>query len=132
MLQRENESAAKPLKCRPMNLKSAFLMILLLALGMGSALSGEHWRDLPPEERREIRKQMREHWLREYHGQHPEKGEKPVHWKDLPVEERRRLRDEMREQYRREGGKGKEPRDPDKSISYCPRLAEPVVETISG
>ncbi len=103
-----------------MKLTSATFLIILLALSVGDTLAGEQWRELPPEERRELRKQMREHWQREYRGQRPDGAEKPVHWRDLPPEERRRLRDEMREQLRREGGK---------PLSHCPKAIQPLVKT---
>ena len=71
------------------------LLLLSLLGSVGSAWAQAHWRDLPPEERRQMRQQMREHWQqeRELRGE-----EAPPRWRDLPVEDRRRLRDEMREQ----------------------------------
>jgi hypothetical protein len=32
---------------------------------VGGAWAQPHWRDLPPEERRQMRQQMREHWQHE-------------------------------------------------------------------
>jgi hypothetical protein len=106
-----------------MKLPPVISLIILLTLSAGHTLADEQRRDLPPEERRELRKQMREHWEREYRGQHPRSGEKPVHWRDQPPEERRRLREEMREQLKREGGK---------PLSHCPKASEPNVATFSG
>ncbi len=103
-----------------MKIFSAAFLVFLLLLSVSTAFAGDHGQDLPPEERRELRKQMREHWLREYRGQRPEGAEKPVHWRDLPPEERRRLRDEMREQLRRESGK---------PLSHCPKAILPLVKT---
>lgn len=80
----------------------AFLLILLALTGSGAAWAQGRWRDLPPEERRQMREQMREHWQqREYRrdGEPPrEMLREAPRWRDLPPEDRRRLRDEMREQ----------------------------------
>lgn len=81
-----------------------FPLILLLTLLTTTAtplLAEPPRRDLAPEERREMRKQMREHWQRENAGpQRPNDESKPVNWRELPPEERHRLREEMREQQR--------------------------------
>lgn len=73
-----------------------FLLLALLSLlgPAGSAWADGRWRDMPPEERRQMREQMREHWQREHEIR---RDEAPPRWRDMPVEDRRRLRDEMRE-----------------------------------
>ena len=94
------------------------LSLLLLSLlgSVGGAWAQAHWRDLPPEERRHMRQQMREHWQQE---RELRREEAPPRWRDLPMEDRRRLRDEMREQrglpehhdFRGGGGRGGGRRD---------------------
>jgi hypothetical protein len=86
-----------------------FLPLLLLSLlgAAGNTLAQAQRGDLPPEERRHMRQQMREHWQKEDRARHREDGGR--RWQDVPPEDRRRLREEMREQhrgdpdYRREG-----------------------------
>lgn len=72
-----------------------------LALGVsGLALAHGPWRDVPQDERRVIREEMREHWrqdreqqaYREYQERHQ------YRWRDVPLEDRRRIREEIREQ----------------------------------
>lgn len=72
------------------------LSLLLLSLlgSAGGAMAQGYWRDLPPEERRQMRQQMREHWQQE---REIRRDEAP-RWRDVPQEDRRRLRDDMREQ----------------------------------
>ncbi len=85
---------------------ATFSLLLLSLLGsVGGAWAQTAWRDLPPEERRQMRQQMREHWLQEREFRREElrrddfrRDEPPPRWRDLPIEDRRRLRDEMREQ----------------------------------
>ncbi len=71
----------------------AFLLLSLFG-SAGSVWAEGRWRELPPEERRHMRQQMRDHWQceREFR-----REEAPPRWRDVPKEERRRLRDEMRE-----------------------------------
>ncbi|MBK9782997.1 MAG: hypothetical protein IPP59_01640 [Betaproteobacteria bacterium] len=77
------------------------LLLLLSLLGSaGSAWAQASWRDLPPEERREMRQQMREHWQQD---RNMRREEGPRRWQEVPPEDRRRLRDEMREQGRGQG-----------------------------
>ncbi len=57
---------------------------------------GRGWgdgRELAPDERREMRRQMREHWRQE----RPPRAVGEQRWRNMDPEERRRLRDEMRE-----------------------------------
>lgn len=90
-----------------------FSLLWLCLLGLaGGASAQTAWRDLPPEERRQLRQQMREHWVRE-RGEEPV-GREQIHraeerpeenrrrWQDVPPEERQRLREEMRQQRLRE------------------------------
>ncbi|PKO38040.1 MAG: hypothetical protein CVU33_10275 [Betaproteobacteria bacterium HGW-Betaproteobacteria-6] len=73
------------------------LAVLLLSLlgSAGGVWAQGYWRDLPPEERRQLRQQMREHWQQE---REIRREEGALRWRDVPQEDRRRLRDEMREQ----------------------------------
>ncbi|MGE5471815.1 MAG: hypothetical protein ACM3X0_13525 [Bacteroidota bacterium] len=74
-------------------------LVLLLLLGLsgslGSAWAQGRWRELPPDERRQMRQQMREHWQQD---REMRREEGPRRWADVPPEDRRRLREEMREQ----------------------------------
>ena len=74
------------------------LMLLSLLGSAGGVWAQGSWRELPPDERRQMRQQMREHWQqeREFH-----REESAPRWRDVPQEDRRRLRDEMREQRNR-------------------------------
>lgn len=76
------------------------LLLLSLLCSAAGAWAQPPWRDLPPEERRQMRQQMREHWQqdRELRREEFRRDEPPPRWRDLPMEDRRRLRDEMREQ----------------------------------
>lgn len=70
-------------------------VVLLCLLGAAGTVAADgRWRDLPPEERRQMRQQMREHWQQDREARREAAG---PHWRDLPPEDRRRLRDEMRE-----------------------------------
>ena len=73
---------------------STILLSLLGPAGGAWAQEG-YWRDLPPDERRQMRQQMREHWQQE---REIRRDEPPPRWRDIPPEDRRRLRDDMREQ----------------------------------
>lgn len=74
----------------------ALSLLLLSLLGsVGGAWAQGYWRDLPPEERRQMRQQMREHWQQEREFRREDGAPR---WRDVPQEDRRRLRDEMREQ----------------------------------
>ena len=80
-------------------MKRFFALSLLLLSLLGSAggvwAQQGNWRDLPPEDRRQLRQQMREHWQQ---GREIRREEGAPRWRDVPPEDRRRLRDEMREQ----------------------------------
>lgn len=93
------QSLAKTLKCLAMRYRIfSFPCALLLLVLAGSVHADGRWRDLPPEERQELREQMREQWQnrRERAQERPYRG----HGEALPPEERQRLRDEMRQQQR--------------------------------
>ena len=87
---------------RCMATRSLILFLSLLAATAVPVLAEPPQRELSPDERREMRKQMREHWQREYTGpQRQSDDAAPASWRDLPPEERLRLRKEMREQHDR-------------------------------
>lgn len=91
-----------------MKSRSLILLLSLLATMAAPVLAEPPQRELSPEERREMRKQMREHWQRENVGpQRPGEDVAPASWRDLPPEERRRLRKEMRDQHDRDGKRDK-------------------------
>ena len=76
------------------------LLLLLVLFGLadriGPAMAQSNSRDLPPEERRELRQQMREHWQ-----QRPDLrqgGGERRQWQDVPQEDRQRMREEIRQQ----------------------------------
>lgn len=80
-----------------MKRRLALSLLLLSLLGSaGSTWAQGYWRDLPPDERRQMRQQMREHWQQDRELRREEGA--PPRWRDVPPEDRRRLRDEMREQ----------------------------------
>lgn len=103
-------------------LRLPLIWLCLLSMA-GSALAQPAWRDLPPEERRQLRQQMREHWAREQgreqgREKEQERGgdsqssaplqelspeENRRRWHDIPPEERHRLREELRKQRQRDG-----------------------------
>ncbi|MCL2344428.1 MAG: hypothetical protein FWC58_01080 [Desulfobulbus sp.] len=60
------------------------------------AMRGPGWgggRELAPDERREMRRQMREHWRQE----HPRRADGEPRWHNMDPDERQRLREQMRE-----------------------------------
>lgn len=72
-------------------------LLLLSLLGpVASVWAQGQWRDLPPEERRQMRQQMRDHWQQDREFRRDEGGAR--RWQDVPPEDRRRMREEMREQ----------------------------------
>lgn len=91
-------------------MKRRILLATLLLLGLSGPVGGvwaqAHWRDLPPDERRQMRQQMREHWQQE---RELRRDEEPRRWSDVPPEDRRRMREEIREQ--RAGSAEREGRD---------------------
>lgn len=76
------------------------LLLLCLLGSAGGAWAQAYWRDLPPEDRREMRQQMREHWRQDRNIRQEDSGRR---WQDVPSEDRRRLREDMREQGRWQG-----------------------------
>lgn len=86
---------------RPASVAMKRLLLSLLLLASLSGLAGNgwaqpHWRDLPPDERREMRQQMREHWQQEREMRRRDDGGR--RWQDVPAEDRRQMREEIREQ----------------------------------
>lgn len=76
---------------------SLLLPLLLISLS-GEAWAHERWRDMSPDDRQQMRRQMREHWQQD----DPRRGQRfdgynEPRGRDMPPEDRRRLRDEMRE-----------------------------------
>ena len=102
----DNHSVFKGLVRITMKRRAESLLLCLGLIGsLGTAWAqvpesaSGRWRELPPEERRQMRQQMREHWQHErQHERELRREEAPPRWRDLPMEDRRRLRDEMREQ----------------------------------
>ena len=78
-----------------MKRRIALFLLLSLLAPVGGAWAQGYWRDLPPDERRQLRQQMREHWQQE---RELRRDEGAPRWRDVPLEDRRRLRDDMREQ----------------------------------
>lgn len=77
-------------------------LVLLLCLSgllapLGNGWAQSRWRDLPPEERQQMRQQMRDHWQQEQAARNDDMAQH-ARWRDLPPEDRRRMREEMREQ----------------------------------
>lgn len=61
------------------------------------------WSSLPPEQRQQMRQQMREHWQQMPPEQRDERRQEfRERWQQVPSEERQRIREEMRER----GGSG--------------------------
>ena len=79
----------------------ALILLLCLFGAAGNSWAQASWRDLPPDERRQMRQQMREHWQQDRDVRRDEGGRR---WQDVPPEDRRRLREEMREQRGWQGG----------------------------
>jgi len=80
------------------------LPVLIIAL-LGFSPSGfarDGGRDLGPDERREMRQQMREHWQQDRRLR--DDGDR--RWRSMEPDERQRLRDEMREHRRRPDDSG--------------------------
>ena len=74
----------------------ALSLLLLSLLGSANGVWAQgYWRDLPPEDRRQLRQQMREHWQQE---REIRRDDGASRWRDVPQEDRRRLRDDIREQ----------------------------------
>ncbi|MFZ2267049.1 MAG: hypothetical protein WAV95_05680 [Azonexus sp.] len=80
-------------------MKRRIVLSLLLLLGLAGSLESAwaqaRWRDLPPEDRRQMRQQMREHWQQEREFRRDEGA--PRRWNEVPPEDRRRMREEIRE-----------------------------------
>lgn len=80
-------------------MKRRFFLALLLLIGLSGSLESAwaqaRWRDMPPEDRRQMRQQMREHWQQE---REVRRDDGPRRWSEVPPEDRRRMREEIRDQ----------------------------------
>ena len=78
------------------------LILLFCLFGMaGNTWAESARRDLPPDERRQMRQQMRQHWQQDREVRREEGGRR---WQEVPPEDRRRLREDMREEMREQRG----------------------------
>jgi hypothetical protein len=86
----------------------AILLLLGLAGSLGSAWAQGAWRDLPPDERRQMRQQMRDHWQQmppedrerfrqERQERQLERQQKREAFQQMAPEDRSRLRNELRD-----------------------------------
>ena len=75
---------------------SRLLLLLSLLMPVTGVWAQGFWRELPPEERRQMRQQMREQWQQDREIRREEGA--PPRWRDLPPEDRRQLREDIREQ----------------------------------
>ena len=80
-----------------MKRRVALSVLLLSLLGSAGGVWAQqgYWRELPPDERRQIRQEMREHWQQEREIRQQEGAPR---WRDVPPDERRELRQQIREQ----------------------------------
>lgn len=93
---------------------TVFLLISGLLLSAVGVQARDDWRDIPPDERQELRQQMREQWQRQSFQPPRQQPEALVPaWREFPAEERQRLRDELREQHDRRGHRGRRGRSED-------------------
>lgn len=83
--------------------RAFFLTTLLLASLLGSTggvWAQGAWRDLPPDERRQMRQQMREHWQQmppeERQRFRQERQERRESFQQMAPDDRSRLREELR------------------------------------
>lgn len=91
-----------------MKICSFLLMFCLGLLAPGLVAAQVNWRDMPPDERHQLRQQMRqqmrEHWEAEHESRREasrnerREANEPGRWRDIPPEDRRRMREEMRDQ----------------------------------
>ena len=91
------------------------LLRLLLVLATFFSLAGQAQAQLPPDERRQLRQEMRDHWQQlppdEKQRLRQERHERRESFQQMPTEDRNRLRDELRGQRdARSGGPGGEHR----------------------
>lgn len=76
------------------SLPVSFLLLVLLASG-GDVRAEGGWRNMPADDRRQMRQDMRDHWQQERHYRQ-EEGDR--RWGSVPPEDRRRMREEIRDQ----------------------------------
>ncbi|RIX46165.1 MAG: periplasmic heavy metal sensor [Rhodocyclales bacterium GT-UBC] len=88
-------------------------LCLLLGLfgALGSAWAQGRWHDLPPDERRQLRQQMREHWQQmppeDKQRFRQERQERREAFQQMAPEDRSRLRDELRGRRFEDGAEGR-------------------------
>ena len=91
-----------------MKRRVALSVLLLSLLGSAGGVWAQqgYWRELPPDERRQIRQEMREHWQQLPSEQRQnQRREQRERWQQMPPEERQRAKDEWRQQRQQlEGG----------------------------
>lgn len=92
-----------PRSNKPVAMKRSILLLTLLASLLGTVTGVRaqgYWRDVPPEERRQMRQQMREHWQQlppdRQHALREERRERREGFQQMPPEDRMRLRDDIR------------------------------------
>ncbi|MDD2884862.1 MAG: hypothetical protein PHT48_07475 [Dechloromonas sp.] len=87
------------------------LLVLLMLLPLASAWAQGGWRNVPPEDRAQLRQQMREQWRQDRQEPGlPARYDSPdgrSGWRDVSAEERQRLRQDLRDH-----GHRHEPRPP--------------------
>lgn len=97
-------------------MKRRFVLHLALLLSLLGPLSGVwaqgRWQDLPPDERRQLRQQMREHWQQmppedrqRFRQERQERIERRDAFQQMAPEDRSRLRDELRGRRYEDGGR---------------------------
>jgi len=73
-----------------------FLLLSLLGSTVGAWAQQGRPRDLGPDDRRQMRQQMRDHWQQER--ELLRRDEAPRRWQEVPPEDRRQIREDLREQ----------------------------------
>lgn len=95
-------SIGSPYKAIAMKRSSIPLILLLLSLlgSAGSVWAQGYWRELPPDERRQMRQQMREHWRElppeDRQRWREQRQERRESFQQMAPDDRSRLRDELR------------------------------------
>lgn len=97
-------------------MKRRFIFHIAVLLSLLGPLSGVwaqgRWQDLPPDERRQLRQQMREHWQQmppedrqRFRQERQERIERRDAFQQMAPEDRSRLRDELRGRRYEDGGR---------------------------
>lgn len=91
------------LPCAVMISRAILSLLLVVLLGASAtAIAGDGRYDMAPDERREMRQQMRDHWQRD----RVQRGDGERRWRSMEPDERQRLRDDMREHRGRRDDRG--------------------------